>query len=54
MGRKKVKFDYLIEYSYEIDLLRDGYSLRRVRAKSGRAINTLRKLQKMFVRCSSI
>lgn len=54
MGRKKLKFDYLIEYGYEIDLLRDGLSLRKVRNKTGRAINTLRKLQKMFVRCSSI
>lgn len=49
MGRKKLKFDYLIQYGYEIDLLRDGLSLRRVRGITGRAINTLRKLRKMFM-----
>ena len=50
MGKTKVKFDYLIDYPEDIRLLRDGLSLRKVRAKTGRAINTLRKLQKMFVR----
>jgi len=49
MAHKKLKFDYLIQYGYEIDLLRDGLSLRRVRNKTGRAINTLRKLRRMFV-----
>lgn len=48
MGRTKLKFDYWIEYSYEIELLRDGFSLRRVRSKTGRAINTLRKLKSIF------
>ena len=48
MGRTKLKFDYLIEYGYEIELLRDGLSLRRVRSKTGRAINTLRKLKSIF------
>jgi len=49
MGRKKLKFDYLIEYGYDIELLRSGLSLRRVRSRTGRAINTLRKLRKMFM-----
>ncbi len=47
---RKTRFDYLIQYGYEIDLLRDGLSLRSTRSKTGRAINTLRKLRKMFVR----
>lgn len=50
MGRKKLRFDYWIEYNYEIILLRDGLSLRRVRSRTGRAIGTLRKLRTMFVR----
>ena len=50
MGKTKVKFDYLIEYPNDIKFLRDGLSLRKVRAKTGTAINTLRKLRKMFVR----
>ena len=50
MGRyKKVRFDYYIEYPNEIHMLRDGMSLRRVRNLTGGAINTLRKLRKMFV-----
>jgi hypothetical protein len=48
MGRTKLKFDYLIEYNYEIGLLSDGLSLRKVRNKTGRAVNTLRKLKKIF------
>ena len=49
MALKKLKFDYFIEYPNEIDMLRDGMSLRRARNLTGRAINTLRKLRKMFV-----
>lgn len=49
MGRTKLKFDYLIEYSNEIELLRDGLSLRRVRSKTSRSVNTLRKLRTMFL-----
>jgi len=48
MGRTKLKSDYLIEYKNEIGLLSEGLSLRRVRAKTGRAINTLRKLRAIF------
>ncbi len=48
MGRTKLKSDYLIEYKNEIGLLSEGLSLRRVRSKTGRAINTLRKLRAMF------
>ncbi len=48
MGRKKLKFDYLMEYSYAIELLSDGLSLRKVRSKTGLAINTLRKLRALF------
>ena len=48
MGREKLKFDYLIEYSEDIKFLQDGLSLRRVRAKTGRSVNTLRKLRKLF------
>lgn len=47
--KRKTKFDYLIQYGYDIELLRSGLSLRRVRSRTGRAINTLRKLRKMFM-----
>ncbi len=49
MGRTKVKVDYLMEYADDIRLLRDGLSLRRVRNKTGRAVNTLRKLKRLFL-----
>ena len=49
MGRIKVKVDYLMGYADDIQLLSDGLSLRRVRAKTGRAINTLRKLKRLFI-----
>lgn len=49
MGRTKLKVDYLMEYADDIQLLRDGLSLRRVRSKTGRAINTIRKLKRIFV-----
>ena len=48
MVRAKVRVDYLMEYADEIQLLRDGLSLRKVRRKTGRAINTLRKLKAFF------
>lgn len=48
MGRTKCKVDYMMEYGGEIELLRSGFSLRRVRSRTGRAINTLRKLRAMF------
>lgn len=48
MGRTKVKVDYLMEYADDIQLLSDGLSLRKVRSKTGRALNTLRKLRTMF------
>ena len=48
MGYIKLKVDYLMEYEEDIQLLRDGLSLRRVRSRTGRAINTLRKLRAMF------
>ena len=51
--RMKVKFtdnvDYLMEYADDIRLLRDGLSLRKVRSKTGRALNTLRKLRRIFL-----
>ena len=49
MAYKKLKFDYLMEYGDEIELLSDGLSLRRVRSRTGRAINTLRILRAMFL-----
>jgi len=49
MGRTKVKVDYLMEYADDIQLLRDGLSLRKVRRRTGRAINTLRKLRRLFL-----
>ena len=49
MAYKKLKFDYLIQYNEEIELLKFGLSLRRVRSRTGRAIGTLRKLRKMFM-----
>lgn len=48
MGRTKCKVDYMMEYGGEIEMLRGGLSLRRVRNRTGRAISTLRKLRKMF------
>ncbi len=48
MGRTKVKVDYLMEFADDIRLLRDGLSLRKVRSKTDRALNTLRKLRTMF------
>ena len=48
MGRTKCKVDYMMEYGGEIEMLRGGLSLRLVRSKTGRAINTLRKLRKLF------
>ena len=48
MGRTKTKFDYFFEYKRDIGFLKDGLSLRRVRSKTGRAINTLRKLKRIF------
>ena len=48
MGRTKCKVDYLMEYGGEIEMLVDGLSLRRVWSRTGRAINTLRKLRRMF------
>ena len=38
-----------MQYGDEIALLRDGLSLRRVRSRTGRAINTLRKLRTLFL-----
>ena len=49
MGYTKLRVDYLMEYPDEIQLLRAGLSLRKVRAKTGRALNTLRKLKKLFL-----
>ena len=49
MGRTKCKVDYLMEYGGEIEMLRSGLSLRRVRSRTGRAINTLRKLKRLFL-----
>ncbi len=49
MGRTKVKVDCLMEYADDIQLLRNGLSLRQVRNKTGRAINTLRKLKRLFL-----
>lgn len=48
MGRTKLKVDYLMEYQEDISLLSEGLSLRRVRARTSRAINTLRKLRALF------
>ena len=48
MGYTKMKIDYLIEYKNEIGLLSEGLSLRKVRSRTGRAINTLRKLRAIF------
>ena len=48
MGYTKTRMDYLTTYKYELELLSAGLSLRRVRSKTGRAINTLRKLKDIF------
>lgn len=49
MERAKCKVNYLMEYPEEIEMLRSGFSLRRVRSRTGKAINTLRKLRAMFL-----
>ena len=49
MGRTKCKVDYMMEYADDIRLLRDGLSLRKVSSKTGRAINTLRKLKRIVL-----
>ena len=49
MGYTKKKVDYLMEYAEDIQLLSDGLSLRKVRSRTGRAINTLRKLRRIFL-----
>jgi hypothetical protein len=49
MGYTKMKVDYLMEYAKDIQLLSDGLSLRKVRSRTGRAINTLRKLRRIFL-----
>ena len=49
MGRSKSKVDYMMEYPEEIVMLRGGLSLRRVRSRTGRALNTLRKLRRLFL-----
>ena len=54
MGKIKSKKDLWREYKCEVELLRSNLSLRRVRAKTGRAINTLRKLKKVFNICTPI
>lgn len=41
MGRTKCKVDYVMEYTDGIRLLLDDLSLRKVRSKTGRDINTL-------------
>ena len=48
MGYRKQKVDYLMEYEADIALLRDGLSFRQVRSRTGRALNTLRKLRAIF------
>ena len=48
MGYTKTRMDYVTTYKYELELLSAGLSLRRVRSKTGRAINTLRKLKDIF------
>ena len=48
MGRTKARVDYLMEYPDDIQLLSDGLSLRKVRSKTGRALNTLRKIKALF------
>ncbi len=45
---RTIKIEYLMEYGGEIEMLRNGLTLRRVRSRTGRAINTLRKLRRMF------
>lgn len=44
-GWRKTKMEYFSQYGYEISLLDEGYSLRKVRKETGTSINTLRKLR---------
>lgn len=48
-GYKKEISLYKIEYSKELNLLRDGCSLKKCHNITGTSINTLRKLKTMFI-----
>lgn len=49
VGFKKPTIQYRMDYARELNLLREGYSLRECRTITGTSINTLRKLKAMFV-----
>lgn len=49
VGFKKPTIQYRMDYARELNLLREGYSLRECRTITGTSINTLRKLKSMFV-----
>ena len=48
-GYRKSEEEFKIEYAEDIELLKDDYSLRKIKAMTGTSVNTLRKLKKMFV-----
>ena len=47
-GYRKNILNYQQEYAEELNLLRQGYTLRRCQSITGTSINTLRKLRIMF------
>ena len=48
-GFRKKNLDYKIQYWKEIQLLREGYSLKECKKQTSTSVNTLRKLKSMFV-----
>jgi DNA invertase Pin-like site-specific DNA recombinase len=49
-GYKKPEDSYKEEYCKEISLLRKGLSLRNIHSITGTSVNTLRKINDMFVK----
>ena len=49
LGYRKNNLDYKIQYWKEIQLLREGYSLKECKKQTSTSVNTLRKLKSMFV-----
>lgn len=56
VGRKetyrKSDFEYLSDYSYELDLIKKDLTLKEICKLSGRSINTIRKLRDKFFAAS--
>lgn len=49
IGFRKSTIQYRMDYARELNLLREGISLKKCRSITGTSINTLRKLKSMFL-----